>query len=56
MGLSFSGGRAPLIVIESRNLGRFDAALVGYTFATLFCGFAGNPVQDFQCHPLDWAD
>src|SRR6187549_923410 len=28
-----------LIVIGSRNLNHFDAALVGYTFATLFASF-----------------
>jgi hypothetical protein len=31
---------AGLIVLGSRNLNRFDAALVGYTFATLFATFA----------------
>jgi hypothetical protein len=30
---------AALIVIGSRNLNHFDAALVGYTFATLFAAF-----------------
>src|SRR5262250_2588142 len=30
---------AALIVIGSRNLDHFDAALVGYTFATLFATF-----------------
>jgi len=29
-----------LIVAGSRNLNHFDAALVGYTFATLFAAFA----------------
>ena len=33
------GGLAALIVIGSRNLHHFDAALVGYTFATLFAAF-----------------
>src|SRR5947208_10815655 len=28
-----------LIVVGSRNLNHFDAALVGYTFATLFAAF-----------------
>jgi len=28
-----------LIVVGSRNLAHFDAALVGYTFATLFATF-----------------
>jgi len=28
-----------LIVLGSRNLAHFDAALVGYTFATLFAAF-----------------
>lgn len=32
-------GLAVLIVIGSRNLSHFDAALVGYTFATLFAAF-----------------
>src|SRR5262244_1626148 len=31
---------AGLIVLGSRNLNHFDAALVGYTFATLFSTFA----------------
>jgi hypothetical protein len=30
---------AVLIVVGSRNLAHFDAALVGYTFATLFAVF-----------------
>src|SRR5581483_8986807 len=30
---------AALIVVGSRNLAHFDAALVGYTFATLFAAF-----------------
>ncbi len=30
---------AALIVFGSRNLDHFDAALVGYTFATLFATF-----------------
>jgi hypothetical protein len=30
---------AGLIVLGSRNLAHFDAALVGYTFATLFAAF-----------------
>src|SRR5947209_17444718 len=30
---------AGLIVLGSRNLNHFDAALVGYTFATLFAAF-----------------
>jgi nitrate/nitrite transporter NarK len=32
-------GLAALIVVGSRNLQHFDAALVGYTFATLFAAF-----------------
>jgi hypothetical protein len=32
-------GLAALIVLGSRNLAHFDAALVGYTFATLFAAF-----------------
>src|SRR5262245_21019107 len=39
-GLLFAGVLAALIVIGSRNLNHFDAALVGYTFATLFAAFA----------------
>src|SRR5215470_16872889 len=31
---------AGLIVLGSRNLARFDVALLGYTFATLFAVFA----------------
>lgn len=38
-GLLFSGLLAVLIVLGSRNLDHFDAALVGYTFATLFATF-----------------
>src|SRR5512135_457528 len=30
---------AALIILGSRNLAHFDAALVGYTFATLFATF-----------------
>src|SRR5262245_59592837 len=35
-GLLFTGALAALIVFGSRNPAHFDAALVGYTFATLF--------------------
>jgi len=38
-GLVASALLAALIVIGSRNLDHFDAALVGYTFATLFATF-----------------
>ncbi|MGD9762363.1 MAG: MFS transporter [Candidatus Binatia bacterium] len=38
-GLLFTGILALLIVAGSRNLEHFDAALVGYTFATLFAVF-----------------
>jgi hypothetical protein len=38
-GLLVSGLLAVLIVAGSRNLDHFDAALVGYTFATLFAAF-----------------
>jgi nitrate reductase gamma subunit len=38
-GLLFTAILAGLIVIGSRNLNHFDAALVGYTFATLFATF-----------------
>jgi hypothetical protein len=38
-GLLFSGALALLIVVGSRNLEHFDAALVGYTFSTLFAAF-----------------
>src|SRR6059058_6194769 len=34
-----TAGLAGLIVLGSRNLREFDAALVGYTFATLFAAF-----------------
>ena len=37
--LLFTGLLALLIVIGSRNLAHFDAALVGYTFSTLFAAF-----------------
>jgi hypothetical protein len=38
-GLVVTGVLAGLIVLGSRNLNHFDAALVGYTFATLFATF-----------------
>ena len=38
-GLLFATALALLIVAGSRNLNHFDAALVGYTFATLFAAF-----------------
>ncbi len=39
LGLAASLTLAALIVVGSRNLGHFDAALVAYTFATLFATF-----------------
>ena len=39
-GVAVSAGVAVLIVVGSRNLSHFDAALVGYTFAVLFAAFA----------------
>src|SRR5262245_14543144 len=38
-GLLFTAILAALIVLGSRRLAHFDAALVGYTFATLFATF-----------------
>ena len=38
-GVAVSGALTVLIVLGSRNLDHFDAALVGYTFATLFAAF-----------------
>src|SRR5436190_2361628 len=38
-GLLFTIVLAILIVVGSRNLEHFDAALIGYTFATLFAVF-----------------
>jgi hypothetical protein len=38
-GLSFAAVLAILVVVGSRRLAHFDAALVGYTFATLFATF-----------------
>lgn len=38
-GMAFAAVLAVLIVVGSRNLSQFDAALVGYTFATLFATF-----------------
>src|SRR5262245_25694028 len=38
-GLAFTAALAGLIVFGSRTLNHFDAALVGYTFATLFATF-----------------
>lgn len=38
-GLVVTAALAALIVIGSRNLDHFDAALIGYTFATLFATF-----------------
>ncbi len=39
-GLVVTALLAALIIVGSRNLKHFDAALVGYTFATLFAAFA----------------
>ncbi len=39
-GVVFTATLVALIVAGSRNLAHFDAALVGYTFATLFATFA----------------
>jgi hypothetical protein len=39
-GLAFTAVLGALIIVGSRNLQHFDAALVGYTFATLFATFA----------------
>ena len=39
-GILFTAILAVLIVVGSRNLSHFDAALVGYTFAMLFATFA----------------
>ena len=39
-GMLFTAVLAVLIIFGSRNLQHFDAALVGYTFATLFATFA----------------
>ncbi len=39
-GIAFTVTLAALIVLGSRRLDHFDAALVGYTFATLFAVFA----------------
>src|SRR6266571_4443929 len=38
-GLFFTAILALLIIVGSRNLSRFDAALVAYTFASLFAAF-----------------
>lgn len=38
-GIAITSALAVLIVLGSRNLAHFDAALVGYTFATLFATF-----------------
>lgn len=38
-GVLFTGILGALIVVGSRDLAHFDAALVGYTFATLFAVF-----------------
>jgi MFS transporter, NNP family, nitrate/nitrite transporter len=38
-GTLVAAGLAAVIVVGSRNLQHFDAALVGYTFATLFAAF-----------------
>lgn len=40
VGLVVTGIMGVLIVVGSRNLDHFDAALIGYTFATLFATFA----------------
>jgi hypothetical protein len=38
-GVAASGVLVALVVIGSRNLAHFDAALIGYTFATIFAVF-----------------
>jgi hypothetical protein len=38
-GVALTGILAALIVVGSRHLSHFDAALIGYTFATLFAAF-----------------
>ena len=40
IGFATAAGLGALVVIGSRNLTHFDAALVGYTAATLFAAFA----------------
>ena len=44
------------IVVGSRNLAHFDAALVGYTFAVLFATFGHHlPLRDVAAAPADGA-
>src|SRR5947207_14770034 len=50
-GLIAMAALAILIVAGSRNLDHFDAALVGYTFATLFATF-GITYRYAMCFPL----
>jgi hypothetical protein len=55
-GSLLSGGLAILIVVGSRNLAHFDAALVGYTFATLFAVFGRDvPLRDVAAATADRA-
>ena len=42
---------AAFVVLGSRNLAHFDAALVGYTFATLFAVW-GTQIQN-RIHPKE---
>jgi len=49
-GLFFTAILALLIIVGSRNLSRFDAALVAYTFASLFAVLASPTVMRCGCH------
>ena len=53
-GLFFAGVLAALIVLGSRNLAHFDAALVGYTFATLVRDLRDHlPLRDVAAAAAD---
>ena len=55
-GTLFTAILAVLIVVGSRNLQHFDAALVGYTFAVLFAAFGITlPLRDVAAAAADGA-
>lgn len=50
-GVLFTGALAVLIVFGSRNLDHFDAAPVGYTFATLVAAMWRAPSSEDASAP-----
>src|SRR6266513_710228 len=57
-GLFFTAILALLIIVGSRNLSRFDASLVAYTFASLFavnfCSWIERVTNDFALNRFIW--